>query len=32
MLVGSFFLFPAGHILRPIAFVIALFDTGGIHW
>jgi hypothetical protein len=32
MLVGSFFLFPAGHILRPVALVIALFDTGGIHW
>ena len=32
MLVGSFFLLPAGHILRPVALVIALFDTGGIHW
>jgi hypothetical protein len=24
--------FPAGHILRLVALVIALFDTGGIHW
>jgi hypothetical protein len=32
MLVAAFFLFPAGHILRPAALVIALFDTGGIHW
>lgn len=32
MLVGSFFLFPAGYILRLVALVIALFDTGGIHW
>src|SRR5262245_2419557 len=32
LLVGSFFLFPAGHVLRPVALVVALFDTGGIHW
>jgi hypothetical protein len=32
MLVGSFFLFPGGHILRPVALVIALFDTGAFHW
>jgi hypothetical protein len=32
MLVGSFFLFAADHILRPVALIIALFDTGGIHW
>jgi len=32
MLVGSFLLLPAGHIPRPVALVIALFDTGGIHW
>ena len=32
LLVGSYFLYPAGHVLRRLALVVALFDTGGIHW
>ncbi len=32
LLVISFLAFPADHILRPVALVVAVFDTGGIHW
>jgi membrane-associated phospholipid phosphatase len=32
LLVASFFCFPSGHYVGWAALVIALFDTGGIHW
>ena len=32
LLVISYILFPADRVLRPVALVVALFDTGGIHW
>jgi hypothetical protein len=32
LLVASFFCFPSEHALRWAALIIALFDTGGIHW
>jgi hypothetical protein len=32
LLVASYFMFPADHILRPVALVVAVCDTGGIHW
>jgi hypothetical protein len=32
LLVVSLFCFPSGHPLRLPAVIIALLDTGGIHW
>jgi hypothetical protein len=32
LLIVSFFCFPADHAVRWTALVIAVFDTGGIHW
>lgn len=31
-LVVSFFMLPSGEALRPLALLVALFDTGGLHW
>ena len=32
LLVVSFFCFPSEHAVRWAALIVALFDTGGIHW
>ncbi len=32
LLVVSFFCFSSGHPLRSVALIVALLDTGGIHW
>lgn len=32
LLVISFFCFPGDHVLSLPALIIALFDTGGLHW
>jgi len=32
LLIVSFFCFSSGHTLRWAALIVALFDTGGIHW